>query len=362
MKILFILLLTISAVHAQIDVWHLDEGSGASTADSAGSHPGILENSPQWVGGISGNALKFNGSSQYVQVSSSPILASSSFPFNVPNLTIEAWVKWDGGGAAGVQTAYCEGSYNDLDELGLNSGVPYFTILEEPINWFTVSATASLTTGQWHHLAGVLQAGLGEILYVDGQAVATNANNAQLNSGGYSGESDIGRFANGGSRYFSGAIDEVQLFNAARSASQIMTDYQQYAPGQQPVKYSVDWFKIAGGSGTSTNVIYSITGTVGQPDANQQVMTNGIYSAKSGFWSLISVVQTTGAPTLTLTHSGNNVKISWPTSAIGFVLQQNSDLSTTNWVTSGYTNFNDGTYNSITITSPIGDLFFRLKQ
>jgi hypothetical protein len=80
-----------------------------------------------------------------------------------------------------------------------------------------------------------------------------------------------------------------------------------------------------------------------------------------GFWSLISVVQTLGSPTLTVIHSGNSVKISWPYPSTGFVLQQNSNLSTANWSTSGGIS-NDGTNNFITITSPSGNLFFRLTH
>jgi len=32
-------------------------------------------------------------------------------------------------------------------------------------------------------------------------------------------------------------------------------------------QYSLDWYKISGGGGTSTNGNYSITGTIGQSDA-----------------------------------------------------------------------------------------------
>ena len=59
--------------------------------------------------------------------------------------------------------------------------------------------------------------------------------------------------------------------------------------------YSIDWYKIAGGGGTSTNGAYSLTGTIGQPDASS-AMSGGNYSVTGGFWSLISVVQTAGAP------------------------------------------------------------------
>ena len=125
--------------------------------------------------------------------------------------------------------------------------------------------------------------------------------------------------------------------------------------------YSVDWYKISGGGGTSTGSVYSVSGTIGQPDAGG-AMSGGNYSVNGGFWSLVSVVQTLGAPTLTVTHSGNSVTVSWPSPSTGFQLEQNSNLATTNWTTSGFTISDDGTNKSITISAPTGNLFFRLKQ
>jgi hypothetical protein len=125
--------------------------------------------------------------------------------------------------------------------------------------------------------------------------------------------------------------------------------------------YSIDWSKLSGGGGTSTGGVYTVSGTIGQPDAGG-AMTGGNFSLTGGFWSLISVVQTLGAPTLTITHSGNTVKVSWPYPSTGWSLQQNNNLAVTNgWAASGGIS-NDGVNNSITITSPTGNLFFRLKQ
>jgi len=125
-------------------------------------------------------------------------------------------------------------------------------------------------------------------------------------------------------------------------------------------QYSIDWYKIAGG-GTSTNGQYSVSGTIGQPDASG-AMTGGSYSITGGFWALISVVQTAGLPDLTITHAGNSVIVSWPDTG-SYTLQQNANLALANgWATSGYAiNTANGT-NSITVTPPTGNLFFRLKQ
>ena len=134
-----------------------------------------------------------------------------------------------------------------------------------------------------------------------------------------------------------------------------------FAPVLHAQSYSVDWYKIAGGGGTSTGGTYQVSGTIGQPDASG-AMTGGSYSLTGGFWSLINVVQTTGAPTLSITHSGNSVIVSWPTPSASWTLQQNGNLAGGSWATSGYLVSTNGGINSITITSPAGNLFFRLSN
>ena len=120
--------------------------------------------------------------------------------------------------------------------------------------------------------------------------------------------------------------------------------------------YSIDWYKVAGGGGTSTGGVYSVSGTIGQPDAGGP-LTGGNYSVTGGFWSLYAV-QMPGAPLLTITHFGNQAVISWPLVVTGWTLQTNNNLATGTW----------GNYlgavvnNSVTNAPPIGNLFFRLKQ
>jgi hypothetical protein len=125
--------------------------------------------------------------------------------------------------------------------------------------------------------------------------------------------------------------------------------------------YTIDWYKVAGGGGTSTGGVYAVSGTIGQPDAGGP-MAGGNYSLTGGFWSLISVVQTPGLPNLAIIFVGpNSVKVSWPNTG-SYTLQQNSNLAGGSWTTSGYTITTSNGTNSITIISPTGDLFFRLQN
>jgi hypothetical protein len=126
--------------------------------------------------------------------------------------------------------------------------------------------------------------------------------------------------------------------------------------------YAIDWHKIAGGGGTSAGGTYSVSGTIGQPDASLQPMTGGNYSLTGGFWSLIAVVPTAGLPDLVITRAGNNVMVSWPATG-DYTLQQNSNLANSSgWAASGYTIATANGTNSITINAPAGNLFFRLSR
>jgi hypothetical protein len=66
-------------------------------------------------------------------------------------------------------------------------------------------------------------------------------------------------------------------------------------------------------------------------------------ASTSASGSFIAAVETPGAPPLTIRLMGPGViAISWPSTAAGFVLQQNSDLNTTNWTNADVTPGDDG--------------------
>ena len=124
--------------------------------------------------------------------------------------------------------------------------------------------------------------------------------------------------------------------------------------------YTINWYKVSGGGGTSTGATYQVTGTIGQPDAGG-AMTGGNYSLTGGFWSLIAVAQTPGAPTLYIGQSGGTVTVYWQ-NVSGWTLQQNNNLAiSANWSASAGVTTSNGT-NYLTITAPSGNLFFRLAN
>ena len=124
--------------------------------------------------------------------------------------------------------------------------------------------------------------------------------------------------------------------------------------------YSIDWHTIDGGGGTSTGGVYSVSGTIGQPDAG--AMSGGNYSLTGGFWSLPSVVQTAGAPLLNISMTTTNTAlVHWPSPSIGFALQQNTNgIASGNWsdVTAGV--LDNGTSKYLIVNPPNGNRFYRL--
>jgi hypothetical protein len=90
-------------------------------------------------------------------------------------------------------------------------------------------------------------------------------------------------------------------------------------------QYSVDWYKVAGGGGTSSNGQYAVSGTIGQHDAGGP-LTNGQYSLVGGFWSFVGVIQTPGAPTLRIYNTNGLITVAWARPAEGWLLQTTNAL------------------------------------
>jgi hypothetical protein len=127
--------------------------------------------------------------------------------------------------------------------------------------------------------------------------------------------------------------------------------------------YSIDWYTIDGGGGTSTGGVYTVSGTIGQPDAGH--MSGGNYTVDGGFWGIIAAIQTPGAPTLRVVRTTTNtVVLAWLAPSTGFSLQQNAAVN--NSVTwGGVSNVTInvvGSENQVIIAPPVGNRFYRLKS
>ena len=126
-------------------------------------------------------------------------------------------------------------------------------------------------------------------------------------------------------------------------------------------QFSIGWYKIGGGGGTSSNNQYAISGTIGHHEAGSS-MAGGTYSLTGGFWAIYAA-STPGAPALSIAVTRTNtVLISWPSPSTGFALQQNFDLAGTNWVNPSDVVNDDGVNRFIIVTPAPGNRLFRLQH
>jgi hypothetical protein len=138
-------------------------------------------------------------------------------------------------------------------------------------------------------------------------------------------------------------------------------------PAQSGGPYDLSWYTIDGGGGTSSGGAYTLSGTIGQPDAGGP-MTGGSYSLVGGFWSIVAAIQSPGAPQLTVTRNPvtGAVSISWPQPADGFLLDQATTLTAPpaaiSWSQVGFPYQTNGGQISITLPAPAGNRYYRLRK
>jgi hypothetical protein len=159
------------------------------------------------------------------------------------------------------------------------------------------------------------------------------------------------------------AKNEMQLGRAARitfhlSALLLATALSLHAQDN----FSLDWWSVDAGGGTSTGGVYSVSGTIGQPDAG--AMVGGNFTLQGGFWGVIAAVQTEGAPYLTVTRTNNALIVSWPLPAEGWVLEWTNALPQVLWpwpqIPPPYQT--NGTNLQFTEPVPVGNKFYRLHR
>jgi hypothetical protein len=94
--------------------------------------------------------------------------------------------------------------------------------------------------------------------------------------------------------------------------------------------FSISWFTIDGGGGTSTSNDgrWSVTGTAGQPDAAPHLKA-GCFSVDPGFWGIVAAVPSDGAPELRIKRLGPfDVRVAFCASCRNWVLQRTTAFGT----------------------------------
>jgi hypothetical protein len=170
----------------------------------------VVQDSENDISDVRGNMYDFDGVDDYAQL-------SGTFG-NTAEMTIEAWYKLDastGDFQAIVSSDAATFSHFQLNPSGAGSIIAAYT--DVGAIGFPISLVPT-TFGAWQHLAVSVQSG-NTRLYVNGVQVGTTNTIAFTNILTSSNVS-IGR-GFGSGRYFDGAIDEVRIWNVARSQDEL---------------------------------------------------------------------------------------------------------------------------------------------
>jgi concanavalin A-like lectin/glucanase superfamily protein len=199
--------------------WKFDEGTGTTTADSAGSaNHGTLRGEATWTAGTSGQAVQLNGTSAHVDTRSRGVITMDSF-------TVSAWAQLNR--TEGFRTVVSQdgnvgsGFYLQYSAADNCWALSMFNADRPDATTFRALSGTPPTLGAWTHLAGVYDAGHRQLrLYVNGILVDTTDGVKTWNA---TGGLVVGRAKYGGNPvdYFPGVVDDVRTYQGVLPEAEI---------------------------------------------------------------------------------------------------------------------------------------------
>jgi Tfp pilus assembly protein PilX len=208
--------------------WKLDDGTGLDAIDSVGGHDGTLNGVPAWVVGNLGDALDFDGSNDYVDLTSDAELDDVF----VGGATVMAWIEprsWGGNGYGRIfDKSSVAASTGDGWAIRLNKdngGLNFGQGFTGGRGWWRF-AESSINFNTWHHVALAYDASSttnDPIVYLDGSPVAVTR--VDTPSGDVRSDAAInlrlGSHASSTFNVFDGKIDDARIYDRMLSAAEI---------------------------------------------------------------------------------------------------------------------------------------------
>src|SRR3989344_5462976 len=208
-----------------VGLWSFDGKDMATTIAfdrSGNNNNGTLTNGPTRVPGKIGQGLNFDGSNDVVDMGD-----QATLNFTTGDFSISAWIKADSTQANESRI---------VSKMGANCGsaTGYMLKLETNITWALqlclndgltadqYSLSQDLRDNAWHHVAAVVQRGVGTFLYQDGVGTSFGASSKNVTTGA---NFNIGGRSAAANDIFTGSIDEARVYNRALSSDEIKRLY-----------------------------------------------------------------------------------------------------------------------------------------
>ncbi len=179
--------------------------------DMAGRYNGTPHDI-SYVPGLGSQAASFNGKSSYIEIPSP----------NLDNFSVVMWVRTTDAGGTAVDSqghGLVDGFAAGADFATSVKGGHFAFGMGKPDS--TLTSTAAINNGAWHHLVATHDSKTGAIrIYVDG--VLDKSGTGSVGSHRSNGNLWIGAIKSGGSNsFFNGVIDQMQIFDYVLSANDV---------------------------------------------------------------------------------------------------------------------------------------------
>lgn len=193
-----------------ISYWQFDENTGTMAADAQNLNPGTISGA-EWVPGISGSALDYNGDNGQTLVQN-----SESLNITGNSISHSLWFKLDHVGDDGAFLFQRMKYIVRIDSLGKMT----FGLYNPNWSYATIGWYDRIIDTDWHYLVTTYD---GEELkmYLDGVLMDTKESDGNINSS----SSDIYIGNQSSINFFDGLIDEAAIYNRALTAGEVSQIY-----------------------------------------------------------------------------------------------------------------------------------------
>lgn len=248
-SLVFTSLVLTSISYARLDmkgvvaIWLLDEGEGDKVTDSSGNaNDGAFESGePEWVDGMFGKALSFDGVDDWVAMNAPVIIDTVDFTMGCwanPGKAQKTWTN--------ILSSHQEPPRRGISFEQTENNVNLFgCAVGDGVNWLG-AGNVQLKAGEWNHMV-IARKGDQGTWYLNGKVDEV----AQLASAdaviAATSNFRIGNWVLGG-REFNGIVDEAFLFNRALSKDEVTSIMNRGIEKASPVlpkdKIAITWSRI----------------------------------------------------------------------------------------------------------------------
>lgn len=232
-----------------------------------------------------GNALHFDGTNDYVSAPLPPVF--NNIPTN--SFTIEAWVYPQGSSFSRI--VFAQQNTSNFVSFGVSiSNTVYFYVVSSGTT-YSIVTTNALPINQWTHVAArwIPGSNTTEVLF---NGVLQAAVAGGTSSTGTSSVMTIGARSDGTTQFFTGMLDELKIWNSARTNCQIAGNMNSTLLGTEPGLSA--YYKFNQGNAGANNAGITNLPDLSSGGSNGTLQNFGLNGMQSNWLASGAVISQTG--------------------------------------------------------------------